>query len=35
MILGKKYKNTRSIQSEDPFFRDHDDFGKKKREIRD
>ena len=34
MILGEKYKNTRSIQSEDLFFRDHDDFGKK-REIRD
>ena len=30
MILGEKYRNTRSIQSEDLFFRDHDDFGKKK-----
>ena len=34
MILGEKYRNTRSIQSEDLFFRDHDDFGKKKRNTR-
>ena len=36
MILGKKYQNTRSIGSEDLFFfRDHDDFGgKKKYEIK-
>ena len=30
MILGEKYQNMRSIESEDLFFRDHDDFGKKK-----
>ena len=30
IILGEKYRNTRSIQSEDLFFKDHDDFGRKK-----
>ena len=34
MILGEKYGNGRSIRGEDLFFRDNDDFGKKK-EIRD
>ena len=30
MILEEKYRNTRSIQSEDLFFRDHDYLGEKK-----
>ena len=29
MIFERKYGNTRSIQSEDLFFRDHHDFGTK------
>ena len=29
MKLGRKVGNTKSIQSEDLFFRDYDDFGRK------
>ena len=34
MILGEKYQKVRSIRSEDFFFRDHHDFGRKKGNTR-